>query len=1237
MAEITQRLGFDAAAAISTLGQLQQALSGVNKQLRAFNQAAGANVGQRATQNLQNVNAAAQQASRSVTNAGTALQQTGQKGARAGQQITVSWQTMLRVVQTQIIVRTLSNVIDLFGESADAAQEFGLAVARISLIARGPAGEIDALSESLRDLSRELALPTTEVTKAALEALQNDLGTTEETIRLLKNAAGDLQVTTGTDLVNAINAISSVLKSFNLDIREAESVAGTLFATYDTGRISIDDLANSIGAIAPLSKELSVSLTEMGSSIATITLQGVDAARAITQLRGVYNALLRPTKALQQIFDDLGVSSGKELIETYGSLREALAALRNEVGGDEQAFAKLFGRIRGLQGAINLLNNEGREAERIFQEVAAGAEEFGEKADQIRDTPAFRAQKAWQQVQTTIEELGEVTLQVRTAFIETVNAIVPNAKTAAVAIGTITAALVAGTSAAVVFGASFGAALVPVLVLAAAAGALSIPLSKLTDFSADAAKDVKEAMERTQEEIEKTNKAIAKSVKENTKQQQESVRNFTKQAIEDYRELKKEAIKVSGDITLAATNASENFSDAVKTIVEGIKDVISGLSDRVQDLRQSAKDTRQELEDFKFEKAQRGLSDIAEAANRTQRAAKALRDLRQAASQVTADPATQENFNEQLARTRDLLKEQQQFAEGTRDPQAIREADRVTEQGLRKIAGLEEGLARKITNLKKQLDSEVLAAQEANLLKADALQQKLLEAQANKQKADLEFGVGSEQSKAAAEAVGDLQNQLAKSLAGIDFNLLEQFGFGKFAQDAVLTLVSEFDKAQFRWNNAVDALQTILNSRIFEAQVQFRETVTAPTGDTELDEQLGEAAKRPNIAQGIDEAISALNEFKGRADATTAEFETLAQQRIGAVGRYLQEAFSQRNFGTGLTDTINTFWTALTEGGDAARQQIRETVLGSLATEIQTLANEASVATQAQATALEGQLAQVRTQIGQAKAQGELNAVQAEQLRLAEQEVRTLLQERLAATALISPEAVEQTKQRLDEIDQAAAAIELGLDPTKLIEAFKPAEEGAGNVNEQAKGAQQSLDQSVTSASTLGAQMGTVAANTQTTAEQAQSASGSASQFQGTTQASIGSANALAQAWSNVATQARAAAQAAAAARAQNAFFGGKVLHRQSGGPITRGQDTQLLMAAPGEMVLNQRASRNFAAQITALNAGQKTQYRDQGGPVTTIGDVNVNVNVSEKGGIDGRQIGQDIRRELRRGTLRLS
>ena len=91
---------------------------------------------------------------------------------------------------------------------------------------------------------------------------------------------------------------------------------------------------------------------------------------------------------------------------------------------------------------------------------------------------------------------------------------------------------------------------------------------------------------------------------------------------------------------------------------------------------------------------------------------------------------------------------------------------------------------------------------------------------------------------------------------------------------------------------------------------------------------------------------------------------------------------------------------------------------------------------------------------------------------------------------------------------------------------------------------------------------------------------------------------------------------------------------RASGGPIY-GTDSVPAVLSPGEFVVNSRAARRFYSQLVSMNNG--TGRFANGGSVTTVGDININAQSSGSTQVDVLQLGKQLRREIRRGTLSLA
>jgi len=118
------------------------------------------------------------------------------------------------------------------------------------------------------------------------------------------------------------------------------------------------------------------------------------------------------------------------------------------------------------------------------------------------------------------------------------------------------------------------------------------------------------------------------------------------------------------------------------------------------------------------------------------------------------------------------------------------------------------------------------------------------------------------------------------------------------------------------------------------------------------------------------------------------------------------------------------------------------------------------------------------------------------------------------------------------------------------------------------------------------------------------------------------------------ALKARNALMAAGAKGAEGKALGG-IIYRQMGGYTPRGTDTIPAMLSPGEFVINADSTRKFFSQLVAINSGKQPVYRERGGVVTNVGDVNIIVQESSTPKQTARETMTLMQRELRRHSSR--
>lgn len=1220
MAEITQKLGFEAADAIATLNELNGSIGKVNTKLRAFNKAtaAGSN---KAEESFNRLAASARAAKTAMSGTATQAKQTGQAGARAGQQITASWETMVRVVGTQALVRALNLSKQLFSENADAAETFQLAIARTAAIAKGPAGTIDALSESVRELAIELGRPVDETATAAYEALQNDLGGVEETLDLVGGAAQDLALVTGGSLLDSVNTLSSVMKIFRIDVEDADHISDILFRTVDAGRVTLDDLANSLGSVGPFADQLGITFEQMSASIAAITLQGVDSAKALTQMRGITNALLKPTSALKKAYDELGVASGKELVEKTGGLVEALQALEGVANGNEVVFKSFFGRIRASAGALNILNDDASNAKRILNEYGDAAGDAAEEGKKINEIDARKSQLAFSKLRDTMLGLGESFQVMRTAAVQAFNVVISNTTDAQRALTAVGISITALAARVAFFKFAFlsAFAVVPATLAVLAVGVTAgFAVAKIIEFTAsltDAGAGINEVAEEARkslgEDFKKTMEEANKTAQESYKEREEFSKDWVSQVTKDHNILKGVAEQANSQIVANAQSSIDSFVQARQNALNEMRKAITDVDKRILDSTGNVNSAIKELEDFKFERGLQGLNSQTQAAERLSAATKAAGEARKAAAKA----GTSEQAQSEARALQGIAKQKAQAAVAAAEQSGnivrVREAQDQLQSVLEQNVNSEKSFRQNLQNFKKQgLEADLQAATQrfqAEKALADQtldLLQKVADASGNEPAALID-------QQNLAEASSKLQE-----LLGQDFNvdLFKQMGTQSFIDDTTVGLLESFSNAEFQFGTVRESVQRELDRGAFSISTTAAQAATQASSNTVVNNVVNDSKADVSGAEQARLTEEALVGVLKQQREVTAELQNQGQE-----ASILKAQLDDLSSGGALENGF---------GLKAAFAELDPQKLAEFKAQIDAIKENTIGADSGTTKIIQQRIDEAKQVLLELTQSEALTTKAAENGLKAIETAQALLDNTIAQTSkkneLISQEDVEAVSARLEIIrTKIREAVILPEGGNTLQASMKGAEESAVLVGAKVAELPASIAGATTSAAGLTTELGV-------------STLGALGVKSGIQAAGLEIDTATSKAKLLTAELKRAAQQRAAAGGGQSLFHGGKVNYRAAGGPITRGQDNQLTALSVGESVINARSTRKFASEIQAMNAGQRPQFRENGGTVTNVGDINVSISSDSARGVSGREIAVSLRRELRRNTSQI-
>lgn len=264
--------------------------------------------------------------------------------------------------------------------SAKAAGQLNKELANIGTLSV-PTERLAEFKGQIQDIAIATGKETSDISEGTYQVISafGDAADTMEKVEINAKVAKAGLATTA----DSIALTSAVTKAYgDTSASAVQHVADLAFKTVELGQTTFPELAQSMQQVTSLSKQLGVSQEELFASYATLTGVTGSAAEVQTQLKAVYNALLKPSENMEKAIHDLGYESGYTMINTLG-LAGTLDSLVKATNGSDEALLSLFNNQRALPAILAL--------------TGAQADVFTEKLGKMKDasgaaTKAFEVQ-----------------------------------------------------------------------------------------------------------------------------------------------------------------------------------------------------------------------------------------------------------------------------------------------------------------------------------------------------------------------------------------------------------------------------------------------------------------------------------------------------------------------------------------------------------------------------------------------------------------------------------------------------------------------------------------------------------------------------------------------------------------------------------------------------------------------------------------------------------------------------
>lgn len=260
----------------------------------------------------------------------------------------------------------LSVGVDSFQTSIGDAAELERKISEIRTLSQDNQLTTEEWTKGVRKLADTYGTDLKDAAESVYQTLSNQIAKGRDTFIFI-NEAQRFAATTMISTTEAVQLLSSGINAYGLSSKDAKVVGAEFFKMIELGRIRADEIATSMGTILPMAHELGLNMSQVGASMSAMTNQGVTAQNALTYLRNLMLALVKPSQEMKKNFEAWGVSSGEVAIKTFGftGVLEKLDEIGQRGGLTE--LTKSLRNIRSLQGEL-LLSGSGLEKYKGYYE-----------------------------------------------------------------------------------------------------------------------------------------------------------------------------------------------------------------------------------------------------------------------------------------------------------------------------------------------------------------------------------------------------------------------------------------------------------------------------------------------------------------------------------------------------------------------------------------------------------------------------------------------------------------------------------------------------------------------------------------------------------------------------------------------------------------------------------------------------------------------------------------------------
>lgn len=214
---------------------------------------------------------------------------------------------------------------------------------------------IDQFRDDIRAYAADSTQGLDDINAALYQAISLGVDYTDSLEALA--TAEQLAVGGKADLASSTELLLGTLNAYGDGVERAGDYSDAFFTIVKDGKTTIPELAQYLSQVTGTAAAAEVPIETLGAAIAAITASGAPTSQAMTQIRGVIESLIKPTKQASDYAKELGLDFSAQALAADG-LEGVMAKVYDATGGNVDQMARLFTSSEALRAALILSRDE---------------------------------------------------------------------------------------------------------------------------------------------------------------------------------------------------------------------------------------------------------------------------------------------------------------------------------------------------------------------------------------------------------------------------------------------------------------------------------------------------------------------------------------------------------------------------------------------------------------------------------------------------------------------------------------------------------------------------------------------------------------------------------------------------------------------------------------------------------------------------------------------------------------